>query len=425
MYRVNRYKLISEIHRKLSKLSVNSCHTWSVNENKSFLNYLPTKVVATQKQINSEFSAILKLLSRSISIPQNDIIKSLNGFILKSEKESKEPKKADKAPQHPSFRSDGKHDPPDDEKDPEKEKMLALISKAVFTMFLIFMFLSMIIPPRNRPENATRYVSWNEFVHSMLAVGEVREIIVHPDLEMVTIILYDGAVVKGRRLSSNVYHMAIDTTRFEEKLRDVEKRLGVRDSVSISFDRGGDLAGRILFSLVSLVVIMALLSKLRGFKGPLSMDSFTQMGRAKFTLVDPIDGGRGVFFKDVAGLQEAKQEVIEFVDYLKSPERYQKLGAKVPRGALLLGPPVSLSNRITAASLIFLFQGCGKTLLAKAVATEAQVPFLSMNGSEFIEMIGGLGAARVRDLFKEAKKRSPCIIYIDEIDAIGRQVCLS
>lgn len=128
------------------------------------------------------------------------------------------------------------------------------------------------------------------------------------------------------------------------------------------------------------------------------------MGRAKFTLVDPFDGGRNVLFKDVAGLREAKQEVMEFVDYLKAPEKYQRLGAKVPRGALLLGPP-----------------GCGKTLLAKAVATEAQVPFLSMNGSEFIEMIGGLGAARVRDLFSEAKKRSPCIIYIDEIDAIGRQ----
>lgn len=128
------------------------------------------------------------------------------------------------------------------------------------------------------------------------------------------------------------------------------------------------------------------------------------MGRAKFTLVDPFDGGRGVLFRDVAGLSEAKQEVKEFVDYLKTPEKYQRLGAKVPRGALLLGPP-----------------GCGKTLLAKAVATEAQVPFLSMNGSEFIEMIGGLGAARVRDLFKEGKKRAPCIIYIDEIDAIGRQ----
>lgn len=128
------------------------------------------------------------------------------------------------------------------------------------------------------------------------------------------------------------------------------------------------------------------------------------MGKAKFTLINPLKGGKGVLFKDVAGLQEAKQEVIEFVDYLKNPEKYQRLGAKVPKGALLLGPP-----------------GCGKTLLAKAVATEAKVPFLTMNGSEFIEMIGGLGAARVRDLFKAARKRSPCIIYIDEIDAIGKQ----
>ena len=95
---------------------------------------------------------------------------------------------------------------------------------------------------------------------------------------------------------------------------------------------------------------------------------------------------------------------MEFVDYLKNPERYTKLGAKVPKGALLLGPP-----------------GCGKTLLAKAVATESNVPFLSMNGSEFTEVIGGLGAARVRDLFAEAKKRAPSIIYIDEIDAIGKK----
>ncbi|XP_052873650.1 paraplegin [Anopheles cruzii] len=290
----------------------------------------------------------------------------------------------------------------------EKEKMMSVVTKTLIWMITIYMlvgFLSMVIPSKNRPESATRYVSWHEFVHHMLAVGEVKEVVVHPDMEMVTIILHDGAVVKGRRVQSTIFHMAVaDVNKFEEKLRLVEERLGVAEGVAVLFERSGDVSGRILFTLFATGIIIALLSRIRGGRGPISMDSFTQMGRAKFTLVDPVEGGRGVWFKDVAGLQEAKQEVMEFVDYLKSPERYQRLGAKVPRGALLLGPP-----------------GCGKTLLAKAVATEAEVPFLSMNGSEFIEMIGGLGAARVRDLFKEAKKRSPCIIYVDEIDAIGRQ----
>lgn len=113
---------------------------------------------------------------------------------------------------------------------------------------------------------------------------------------------------------------------------------------------------------------------------------------------------KGVKFSDVCGLKEAKVEIMEFVDYLKNPDHYRNLGAKVPKGALLLGPP-----------------GCGKTLLAKAVASEAYVPFLSMNGSEFVDPIGGLGAAKMRNLFSEARKISPCIIYIDEIDAVGRK----
>ncbi|XP_075017734.1 mitochondrial inner membrane m-AAA protease component paraplegin isoform X2 [Calonectris borealis] len=128
-----------------------------------------------------------------------------------------------------------------------------------------------------------------------------------------------------------------------------------------------------------------------------------QLKMARFTIVDG-KSGKGIGFKDVAGMHEAKMEVKEFVDYLKSPDRYLQLGAKVPKGALLLGPP-----------------GCGKTLLAKAVATEAQVPFLAMAGSEFVEVIGGLGAARVRSLFREAQARAPCIVYIDEIDAVGKK----
>ncbi|EDW32708.1 GL18240 [Drosophila persimilis] len=289
------------------------------------------------------------------------------------------------------------------------EKMRSVLTKAVLWLFTIYMFVaffSLLITPRSeRPEGSTRYVSWNEFVHHMLAVGEVKELIIRPDMEMVTIILHEGAVIKGRKVTSTIFHMAVaDATKFEEKLRDVEKRLGIKDGVPVTYDRQSDTTGRILMLLLICALFMSIATRMKSIKSPLSMDSFNQMGRAKFTLVDPFDGGRGVLFRDVAGLSEAKQEVKEFVDYLKTPEKYQRLGAKVPRGALLLGPP-----------------GCGKTLLAKAVATEAQVPFLSMNGSEFIEMIGGLGAARVRDLFKEGKIRAPCIIYIDEIDAIGRQ----
>lgn len=108
-------------------------------------------------------------------------------------------------------------------------------------------------------------------------------------------------------------------------------------------------------------------------------------------------------FNDVAGCEEAKQEISEFVSFLKSPERYKALGAKIPKGALLVGPP-----------------GTGKTLLAKATAGEAGVPFYSVSGSDFIEVFGGVGPARVRDLFAQARKNTPCIIFLDEIDAIGR-----
>jgi len=126
------------------------------------------------------------------------------------------------------------------------------------------------------------------------------------------------------------------------------------------------------------------------------------VGKSKPTVITK-DMKTGVTFKDVAGLAEAKVEVMEVVDFLKRPERYKELGAKIPKGALLVGPP-----------------GTGKTLLAKATAGEANVPFLSVSGSDFIEMFVGVGPARVRDLFAQAKKLQPCIIFIDEIDAIGK-----
>merc|ERR1719446_1203318 len=126
------------------------------------------------------------------------------------------------------------------------------------------------------------------------------------------------------------------------------------------------------------------------------------VGKSKPTVITK-EAKTGVTFKDVAGLAEAKVEVMEVVDFLKNPGRYQELGAKIPRGALLTGPP-----------------GTGKTLLAKATAGEANVPFLSVSGSDFIEMFVGVGPSRVRDLFAQAKSMQPCIIWIDEIDAIGK-----
>ena len=117
-----------------------------------------------------------------------------------------------------------------------------------------------------------------------------------------------------------------------------------------------------------------------------------------------MDPKTGITFENVAGVDEAKEELAEIVDFLKNPEKYTEVGAKIPKGALLIGPP-----------------GTGKTLLAKAVAGEAGVPFLSISASEFIEVFVGVGASRVRDLFKKAKKNAPCIIFIDELDAVGRQ----
>lgn len=173
----------------------------------------------------------------------------------------------------------------------------------------------------------------------------------------------------------------------------------------VRFEEGDDAIWNFLVSFGPIILLigvwMFLMRRMSGGTGAGPGGVFS-VGKAKAQLFDK-DNDRKVTFKDVAGLAEAKQEVEEIVSFLKNPEKYTELGGKIPKGALLVGPP-----------------GTGKTLLAKAVAGEANVPFFSLSGSDFVEMFVGVGASRVRDLFRQAKEKSPCIVFIYEIDAVGR-----
>ena len=173
----------------------------------------------------------------------------------------------------------------------------------------------------------------------------------------------------------------------------------------VRFEEGDDAIWNFLVSFGPIILLigvwMFLMRRMSGGTGAGPGGVFS-VGKAKAQLFDK-DNDRKVTFKDVAGLAEAKQEVEEIVSFLKNPEKYTELGGKIPKCALLVGPP-----------------GTGKTLLAKAVAGEANVPFFSLSGSDFVEMFVGVGASRVRDLFRQAKEKSPCIVFIDEIDAVGR-----
>lgn len=190
---------------------------------------------------------------------------------------------------------------------------------------------------------------------------------------------------------------------FKKDLEKMQEQVPDGDKVEYKIDTRNDWTGFIGtwgFFIVMILVMYFLLGRMSGGVGP--GGQIFNIGRSKATLFDAENKVK-ITFNDVAGLDEAKEEIKEIVDYLKSPDKFKKLGAKIPKGALLVGPP-----------------GTGKTLLAKAVAGEAAVPFFSLSGSDFVEMFVGVGAARVRDLFKQAKEKAPCIIFIDEIDAVGR-----
>ena len=192
--------------------------------------------------------------------------------------------------------------------------------------------------------------------------------------------------------------------RFTEDLTEWQKADGV-EKVDLTFSEDSSMFEGFLYTFGPFILLiffwMFIMQRMGG--GGAGPGGVFNVGKSKAQLFDKGNNPNKVTFKDVAGLSEAKQEVEEIVEFLKNPARYTELGGKIPKGAILVGPP-----------------GTGKTLLAKAVAGEADVPFFSLSGSDFVEMFVGVGASRVRDLFRQAKEKAPCIIFIDEIDAIGR-----
>ncbi|XP_058500972.1 AFG3-like protein 1 [Solea solea] len=246
-----------------------------------------------------------------------------------------------------------------------------------------------------------REISWKDFVHKYLGRGLVDRLEVI-NKQYVRVILVPG----GDANTSYVWFNIGSVDTFERNLEMAHMELGLEPSHRATVVYSTESDGSFLMSLLpTLLLIGFLLFTVRrgtmgggaggGRGGPFSMSEST----AKM-MKDSID----VKFKDVAGCEEAKLEILEFVNFLKNPQQYQDLGAKIPKGAVLSGPP-----------------GTGKTLLAKATAGEANVPFITVNGSEFLEMFVGVGPARVRDMFAMARKNAPCILFIDEIDAVGRK----
>jgi cell division protease FtsH len=256
--------------------------------------------------------------------------------------------------------------------------------------------------------------NWREVKNTMLKNGDVDKIVVVNKTEA-EIFLKESSYEKykakldqgfsvppkaGPHFTFNIGSVDV----FESNLAKEQEDVPEASRITLKYDTRTNFFSEIfswVFPLLLLVFFYFWIFR-RMSKGGGGAGNIFSVGKSQAKVFDK-ESRVSTTFKEVAGLAEAKQEIQEIVEFLKNPERYTKLGGKIPKGALLVGPP-----------------GTGKTLLAKAVAGEAEVPFFSMSGSDFVEMFVGVGASRVRDLFKQAKEKSPCIVFIDEIDAIGR-----
>ena len=257
---------------------------------------------------------------------------------------------------------------------------------------------------------------WNT-IEKMIRDGEVERITV-TDNNSALVYLTDEAIEKYRNgadsdrfknIPQNGEQFTLTFGSVEILDKDVKEAVAnsnvENNPISVTYEYEEYSWTNILLNVLPWVFFIGVwLFLMRGMRGGAGGGNIMNVGKARAQVFDKDDiSKKRVTFKDVAGLEEAKVEIMEIVDFLRKSEKYRELGAKIPKGALLVGPP-----------------GTGKTLLAKAVAGEANVPFLSISGSDFVEMFVGVGASRVRDLFEQAKQKAPCIVFIDEIDAIGR-----
>jgi ATP-dependent metalloprotease FtsH len=260
-------------------------------------------------------------------------------------------------------------------------------------------------------------VDYSEFEETMLMQGEVAKIKVIRNENFAEIYIKSDALEKEKyqevrekgfgQMTNYGPHYKMDIPPaeiFEDKLNQAQESLPENERISAEYENRTNWSDGWLSLLLPILIMVGIwIFIMRRMSGPGGGGGqIFNIGKSKAVLFDKNTSVK-VTFKDVAGQEEAKEEIEEIVDFLKNPDRYTALGAHIPKGALLVGPP-----------------GTGKTLLAKAVAGEAQVPFFSLSGSDFVEMFVGVGASRVRDLFKQAKEKAPSIIFIDEIDAIGR-----
>jgi AFG3 family protein len=257
----------------------------------------------------------------------------------------------------------------------------------------------------NSSVSSSREITWQEFHNAFLDKGLVEKLTVVNN-HRVRVVLHPNAstMYPQAALGGGEFHFYIGSVdAFERKLDEAQNELGIPSHERIPVAYHEEIST--MSTLLNFAPTIILLGTLYWLSRRGSSNAGTgifNMGKSRARMFNK-DTDVKTKFKDIAGMDEAKEEIMEFVKFLKDPAKYEKLGAKIPRGAILSGPP-----------------GTGKTLLAKATAGEASVPFFSVSGSEFVEMFVGVGSSRVRDLFQSAKKNAPCIIFIDEIDAIGK-----